>query len=174
MERVIIDMDNVMADVNPQYKVFHNKVYGTDLDLDLLREQQKTGTVPDYSILHALLEKPGFFRTMTVIKDAQEVIKEINDRYEVFIVSSAMEYPQSLNEKLDWLAEHFPFLTHKQIVFCGSKVFVHGDHMIDDKTSNLKAFPGQKLLFSTPNNFRINDPLYQRVDTWQDVAKILL
>ncbi len=65
---------------------------------------------------------------MTPNEGSQEVLKEINKKYDLFVVSAAMEFPQSLSEKLSWLKNHFPFLTWKQIVFCGSKTVVHGHY----------------------------------------------
>lgn len=174
MERIILDMDNVMAEVNPQYVVFFKKIYGKDLDLDELVEHQKNGTFPDYSLLHHLLEQPLFFRTMTVMKDAEKVVEALNKKYELFIVSAAMTYPLSLNEKLDWLAEHFPFIKPKQIAFVGSKKFACGDIMIDDKVSNLDTFNGRKLLFTHPNNLKYTDDKYTRVNNWKEIADILL
>lgn len=174
MERIILDMDNVMAEINPQYVVYYKKVYGEDLHLQELINHQKNRTFPDYSLLHKLLEIPQFFRTLPVMADAPEVVKALNEKYELFIVSAAMEYPQSLNEKLDWLEEHFPFIKTKQIAFSGSKKFVCGDVMIDDKVSNLDHFNGRKILFSHPNNLKYADPQYTRADNWKEVAKILL
>ncbi|MFT4204715.1 MAG: 5'(3')-deoxyribonucleotidase [Chitinophagaceae bacterium] len=174
MERIILDMDNVMAEINPQYIVYFKQVYGEELTLDALVEHQKKGTFPDYSRLHRLLEIPRFFRTLPVMADAQEVVQKLNDKYEIFIVSAAMEYPQALNEKLDWLAEYFPFIQTRQIAFTGSKKFVYGDVMIDDKVSNLNHFNGRKILFTHPNNLKYTDPQYTRADNWKEVEKILL
>ncbi len=174
MERIILDMDNVIAEINPQYVVYFKQVYGEELKLEELVEHQKNGTFPDYSMLHRLLELPKFFRTLPVMKDAKEVVKELNEKYELFIVSAAMEYPLALNEKLDWLEEHFPFIQTKQIAFTGSKKFVCGDIMIDDKVSNLDHFNGRKILFTHPNNLKYTSPQYTRANNWHEIAKILL
>ena len=60
------------------------------------------------------------FWTIPVISGATESLEKLNKAYEVFIVSSAMEFPNCLEEKYYWLKEHFP-LSWKQIVLCGSK-----------------------------------------------------
>ena len=54
---------------------------------------------------------PGFFRNLPVMPDSIEVLGELNKVYEVFIVSAATEFPNSLKDKLDWLLQHFPFFT---------------------------------------------------------------
>jgi 5'(3')-deoxyribonucleotidase len=116
----------------------------------------------------------GFFRTAPVIKDSQEILSRLNKSYEVFIVSSATEFPQSLSEKQEWLNEHFPFITWQQIVFCGLKTIVNADIMIDDHLKNLDHFPGTTFLFSQPHNLHIVGGKHQRVHTWEEIASILL
>jgi 5'(3')-deoxyribonucleotidase len=101
-----------------------------------------------------------------------EVVKELNNKYDLFVVSAAMEYPQSLPEKLAWLQEHFPFLSWKQFVFCGSKTVVHGDFMIDDLPYNLDGFNGHKSIFTAPHNLQTNQ--YHRLNNWQEVGEFFL
>jgi len=103
--------------------------------------------------------------------DSQRVIKELSEKYEVFVVSAAMEFRNSLIDKLDWLNEHFPFISWTHIMFCGLKI-VNVDIFIDDRIRNFADFDGRKLLYSSPHNLLIND--YERVDNWQQVADKLL
>ena len=41
------------------------------------------------------LENESFFLELEVIKDSQEVIKELSAHYEIYIVTAAMEFPAS-------------------------------------------------------------------------------
>jgi 5'(3')-deoxyribonucleotidase len=82
-----------------------------------------------------------------------------------------MEFKNSLIDKYDWLAEHFPFIAWERIIFCGLKI-VKVDIFIDDRIRNFVDFDGRALLYSSPHNFLIND--YERVDNWQQVADKLL
>ncbi len=117
---------------------------------------------------------PGFFRAAPVVDDSQKILSELNQRYELFIVSAATEFPQSLGEKQAWLSEHFPFITWQQLVLCGSKRVVSGDIMIDDHFKNLDFFHGRTLLFTQPHNQLSDRKSHERVDAWSDVAKLLL
>ena len=92
----------------------------------------------------------------------------------MFIVSAAMEFPQSLPEKLEWLNEHFNFLHWQQFVFCGSKTIVDADIMIDDHFKNLDQFKGTTILFTQPHNQLIDAGRHKRVDSWKEIASILL
>ncbi|WP_221567840.1 hypothetical protein [Alkalihalobacillus sp. TS-13] len=40
----------------------------------------------------AYVEDPGFFRDLEVMEGSQEVIKELNSYYEIFITTSATEH----------------------------------------------------------------------------------
>jgi 5'(3')-deoxyribonucleotidase len=115
---------------------------------------------------------PGFFRNLPVMEDSVSVLSEMNKRYEIFIVSAAMEFPDSLKDKLEWLLEHFPFFTWHQLALCGSKDLVYGDFMIDDHVKNLKNFKGKQYLFTAAHNLEITG--YDRINNWKEAADIFL
>ncbi|MBW8686271.1 5' nucleotidase, NT5C type [Chitinophaga rhizophila] len=173
MARIAIDMDGVMADTTQQMIDWYANRYGVQVDkATLYGIPETTGFPHEKEVIRKFLFEPGFFRTKPVIKDSQEVIRALQDKYEVFIVSAAMEFTPSLPEKVDWLAEHFPFISWQNIVFCGSKTIIQADYMIDDHVKNLQPFKGQGLMFTAPHNVNVTD--FKRVDTWQDVAGLLL
>ena len=100
--------------------------------------------------------------------DSIDVLREMNKRYEIFIVSAATEFPNSLKDKLEWLLEHFPFFTWRQLVLCGDKRMVQGDFMIDDHVRNLVHFKGKPYLYSSPHNADVQDY------NWKHAAEIFL
>lgn len=102
------------------------------------------------------------------------VMEQLNRNYELFIVSSAMEFPLSLYEKYQWLQQHFPFLSWQQIVLCGSKQVIAGDIMLDDHFKNLDHFKGKTILFSQPHNMLKDPGSHTRVKDWREVAHLLL
>ncbi len=172
-KRVIIDMDDVMADASQGILNIYNNHYDTAYKKEdfygntLWQTKVLTGYL---EVRHQLFE-PGFFRNLAVMDGAVEVIKTMHQKYEVFIVSAAMEFPNSLREKYDWLAEHFDFISWKNIVLCGDKSIVQGDIMIDDHEKNLISFQGEKLLFNAMHNQDLQG--YTRVNNWKEIAKIL-
>ncbi|RFM26073.1 5' nucleotidase, NT5C type [Deminuibacter soli] len=172
MKRVIIDMDHVMADITSQYISYYQQHKGITVNRESLLGKPETEAFPDSQLVRSFLYMPGFFRTPPVIKDSQAVIEALNQVYDVYIVSAALEFPQSLAEKVAWLNEHFPFITWQQIVFCGSKKIVHGDYMIDDHLKNLDYFEGEKLFFTATHNIHIDK--HTRVNSWKEIADMLL
>jgi 5'(3')-deoxyribonucleotidase len=172
MKRLIVDMDDVLADATGQFINFYEKEYGVRVSRESLNHKEEMERFPDHhDEVYQFTFRKNFFRGMEVKENSQEVVKHLNKEYELFIVSSAMEFPNSLNEKLDWLGEHFPFLHWKQFVFCGSKTIVYGDYMIDDLPHNLEKFNGEKLIFTAPHNLQHNH--FTRVNNWIEVGELL-
>jgi 5'-nucleotidase len=173
MKRLIIDMDDVLADTTGQFINYYERDFGVRVDRAVLNGKEEGEGFPDnHSALRKYPYQENFFRTIAAHDYSQEVLEKLNAKYEIFIVSAAMEFPQSLNEKLSWLAEHFPFLSWKQFVFCGNKAVVHGDYMIDDLPRNLLKFNGEKFIFTAPHNTHIEG--FRRVNNWKEIGDILL
>lgn len=173
MERIIIDMDEVIADPMGEMIRWYEESYGQVVDTSKMRDSWVRGFPDEHQLLvRERLMSPGFFRHLPVMENSVEVLKEINDKYELYIVSAAMEFPHSLKDKLDWLLENFPFLTWKQLVLCGDKKLISGDYMIDDHVRNLEHFPGKKYLFSSAHNAHISG--YDRINNWKEAQEIFL
>ncbi len=164
-------MDGVLADVYTQLIKLHNDEFSTSITL------ADTEGIPEREAFPGILKhvnSEGFFRHAPLMSGCQEYIKMINEKYNLFIVSAATEFPLSLIEKQLWLNDHFPFITWKQMVFCGSKEIINADIMIDDHFKNLDFFTGETFLFTQPHNKHASPGNHTRVDTWEDIGKILL
>ena len=159
-------MDGVMADT---YQKFAD-AYRAEFDRTLERAEllgKKVYELDGASHLRDLMHGDGFFRDVAVMPNAREVLEEIYDRHEVFVVTTATEFRFAPRDKWDWLHEHFPFIHHTRMVFCGTKDIVRGDYMIDDKKANLEVFNGQGLLFTSLDNHY--DTGYHRLNDWLEV-----
>lgn len=174
MKRIAIDMDDVLADTTikiiSEINQRLNKSYSME-DL-VANDSLKMAFYQDYIANNSFLKEPGFFLDIPVKEKAVDIVKELGNHYEIFIVSAATEYPESLKEKLIWLEQHFPFISWTHVVFCGHKYMIQADYLIDDHEKNLKTFTGTPLLFSALHNLHIHD--YQRVNSWDHVGDLLL
>lgn len=169
---IAIDMDGVLADVYAQFAKFHFEETGEHIPLESIAGVPEFDAFP---LLDKHIHRDGFFRETPLMPSAQRVLERLNDAYQIYIVSAAMEYPKSLLEKYDWLKEHFPYITWRQIIFCGSKYPIHTHIMIDDHFKNLDVFQGEKtFLFTQPHNSQAEPGKHQRIDGWDDLEKILL
>jgi len=174
MKRIIIDMDEVIADPMGAMIEWYKKEFGLEVDYTKMPGGSWINGFPEQhrQIIRQRLHSEGFFRHLPVMDNSAAVLKEMNNRYEIFIVSAAMEFPNSLKDKLEWLLENFPFFTWKQLVLCGDKKLMAGDFMIDDHARNLVHFTGKPYLYTSAHNLHVTG--YERLNNWEEAAKIFL
>lgn len=164
-------MDGVLADVYRQFIAMEEKESGRKIDPVALAGKEEYQAFPNG---RKHVNTAGFFRGAPLMEDAVDTVRDLNEQYNIYIVSAAMEFPGSLSEKYAWLKEHFPFLSWHQFVFCGSKSVIQGDIMIDDHFKNLDNFNGQTLLFTQPHNEGHDNRGHTRVAGWKEIRSILL
>ncbi|WP_228851586.1 5' nucleotidase, NT5C type [Aegicerativicinus sediminis] len=172
--RIFIDMDEVIADTYGAHLDWYNREFEESLTRLECHGKEVMHAVPEdrkQSIRNHCTTK-GFFRDLTPIKYSQKVLKDLAIKHEVYIASAAMQFPNSLEEKSQWLDEFFPFIPWQNRILCGHKHVLNGDVLIDDRALNLHQFNGRKLLFSSPHNLHETD--FERVDNWLEVEKLLL
>ncbi|GGM39292.1 putative 5'(3')-deoxyribonucleotidase [Paraliobacillus quinghaiensis] len=173
MERIAIDMDDVIADPLSKHLALFNKRYNENISIKDLEGKYLTEVRPElHQEILDILAEPTFFRDLDIITDSQEVIKELSQHYEVFIATAAMELPSSFTSKYEWLKEHFSFLNERNFIFCGDKSIIKADYLIDDSPRNFMGFEGQGILFTNPYNLHVTD--YVRVNNWQEVREFFL
>jgi len=100
-------------------------------------------------------------------------LRRLNDNYNFIVISLSTEFPGSLTDKQMCLHEHFPFISWRQIVFCGDKSLINADIMIDDHPKNLDDFSGETIMFTQPHNM-LSETRYRRVGSWEEIKELLL
>ncbi len=170
-KRLLIDMDGVLSDIYSQFIKYESNDIGLTQSLkDLTGKPEREAFIYHDKYINS----ENFFYSALPIQGSIEAVHRLNDVYNIYIVSSAIQFPQSLLEKINWLKKHFPFLSWEQIVFCGTKDIVYGDLMIDDHFKNLDTFQGQTFLFTQPHNANKPADNHIRVNNWKEIENILL
>ena len=174
MQRIAVDMDEVMADALGELLARYNRDNGTSLQKSDIAGKWLWQVLPPsgQKQIDAYLQNKDFFEDLPVFPDSQEVLQQLSQCYEVFIATAVMAFPNSFGAKYRWLRRHFPFLDPRHFVFCGDKSILNAEFLIDDMPYNLEAFRGEGILFTSPHNLKIQG--FRRVDTWQDIAKMFL
>jgi 5'(3')-deoxyribonucleotidase len=171
---IFIDMDEVIADTYNAHIEIYNKDYNESLTLEDCLGKEVWKAVPkersESVINHPL--NTGFFRNLKPIKNSQEVVKELHNLHNIYVASAAMQFPNSLFEKNEWLDEYFPFIPWQNRILCGHKHILKGDVLIDDRSYNLENFQGRPLLYTSGHNIHTNS--FERVNTWEEIAQKLL
>jgi len=164
-------MDGVLADVYPRFFELYEQETGNKKTMGEIIGLKEGEAFPD---LYRWVETPGFFRSIPVMADSQRVLKLLNETYEILVISMATEFPVSLTDKQLWLNDHFPFISWKQVVFCGNKSLIPADLMIDDHFKNLDQFKGETIIFNQPHNLKSTEHNHKTVSSWTEIEKILL
>jgi 5'(3')-deoxyribonucleotidase len=163
---IALDMDEVIANVTPKFLDIYEEAYGRRLvkaDYWGRKIYQIDGAM---AIRDRLFER-GFFRNLEVMPGSQKGVKTLMQDYDVFITTAAQEFRNCLEDKYDWLQEHFPFIPWQHYIFCGDKRVMGTDYMIDDHARNLESFRGKGLLFTASHN--IGEDRFTRVNNWTEV-----
>lgn len=166
----MIDMDGVLSDIYYQFQKYEMEESGRVINLEDIEGLLELDAFPN-GLKHVSSE--GFFSTAPIIEGSVEALKYLSERYSILIVSSATEYPNSMKEKVEWLNRYFPFISWRQMIFCGDKSSIRGDIMIDDHPKNLDLFEGEKIMFTQPHNANIVTGSYRRVVNWSEILEIL-
>ena len=170
MRRICVDMDEVMADTLAEHLRRYNKAFDEAVGPQHLAGKSLWEITPldRQQQLRAFLDAEDFFEDLPLMPGAQDVLKQLSARFEVFIATQAMSVPNSLGPKYRWLQRHFPFIPPTHYVFCGNKSILRADYLIDDLPRNLERFEGQGILYTAPHN--ITTTGFVRVDNWRQVA----
>jgi 5'-nucleotidase len=172
VKRICVDMDEVMADTLAEHLRRYNRAFDEALTVDDLAGKGIWEIAPADRLtqVRAFLDAEDFFEDLALMPGAQEALKDLSTRYEIFVATQAMTVPNSLGPKYRWLQRHFSFISPTHYVFCGDKSILLADYLIDDLPRNLERFQGTGLLFSAPHNLTQTGD-FTRVNNWQDVAE---
>lgn len=166
---IAIDMDGVIADTISQFIIWYEREFGERIQKEAFDGVPESEGLPNGAV-GKFVHAPGFFRTVPVMEGAREAVMQLLKNFDVYIVSAAMEFPQSLPEKYEWLQEHFPFVSWRNIIFCGDKSIIGTDYMIDDHVKNLDCYNGNCILFAAGHNIGIDR--HTRMNNWKEITEL--
>jgi len=171
MQRILVDMDGVLADVYSRFYFLHEQETGQKLSAMDVAGKLEAEAFPRELVW---VTTRGFFWSVPVMEGSIEGLRKLNTAYEVIVISLATEFPQSLTDKQLWVHDHFPFIGWQQLVFCGNKNLIKADIMIDDHPKNLDQFTGETIMFTQPHNMLLTNTRHTRVSSWAEIEKLLL
>jgi 5'(3')-deoxyribonucleotidase len=174
MKRIAVDMDEVLADAVGKLIRLYNAEFSENLTIQDMWGHWMVDVLPPsrQDRLMGYLQEEDFFDDLDVMPDSQRVLERLSHRYEIFIATAAMEFPNSFGPKFRWLERHFPFLSPTRFVFCGDKSILNADYLIDDMPRHFQRFAGQGVLFTAAHNAKVAASV--RVNNWLEVEKLFL
>lgn len=157
LKRICVDMDEVMADALSEHLLRYNRDHDEQITKEDLHGKWLWDVVSTdrHPMLEMYLRSEDFFAVLDVMPESQRVMKALQQKYEVFIATAAMEVPTSFAAKYHWLERHFPFIPASHIVYCGDKGILRADYLIDDNPRQLRRFSGEGILYSAQHNVNV-------------------
>jgi len=172
--RIAIDMDETIADSLKEHIRRYNLEFAEDVTVEDLKGTHLQDFAPAErsEVVRRMIRDESFFDGLEVIGEAEDVVRDLVHKHEVFIVSAAMEVPESFAAKYRWLRRHFPFVPEKNFVFCGDKRIIDAEYLIDDEARHFAEFRGNGILFSAPHN--LHEVRYERIASWKEIRRKFL
>lgn len=126
-----IDMDNVLVDFRSGIDKLSAEVvqkYGEDLD-----------------------DVPGIFALMDPMPGALEAYRELAQRFDTYILSTApWKNSSAWADKVEWVKKYLGDLAYKRLILSHHKNLLLGDFLIDDRLKHgVDQFPGEHVHFGT-------------------------
>src|SRR6202012_6147023 len=105
-------MDEVMADTLAEPLRRYNQAFDESVTTDDLAGKGLWEITPldRQQQLRAFLDAEDFFEDLPLMPGAQDVLKNLCSRFEIYIATQAMAVPNSLCLKDPGLHRHFPFI----------------------------------------------------------------
>lgn len=173
---ILCDADDVIENlidcwvsaINQRYRTTVKPSEVTDWDVSLFFP-----TLTKEQVFAPIKEK-DIWSNLERIPDCFEVLKEINDKHILRIVTAT--HYNTCDKKIERILELYPFLNWKQFIITSHKQLVHGDYLIDDGVHNVTGGDYQGILFSRPHNqsFDAQAAGVIRVSEWKEIRSIIL
>lgn len=176
LKTLAFDMDEVITDTLAKKISVINEIFNMNVTKqDFIGKRNCELTEEQGRILFNEINKEGFFRDLAFLEeDTKSILEELNEKYDIYICTAAMEVPNSLQDKYLWLKENLPFLNDQNFVFCGDKSILATDYLVDDSLYQLEGFKGQGILFTAPHNQLNHEHTFTRLNSWKEVAEYFL
>lgn len=181
---ILCDLDSIVADLLGAWLPAYNAKHGRAMTIADVTEWDIHKCAPDGHRVYDVLHGAGMFRRLAPLAGAVEGVRALCAAgHEVVILTASAKQPQTAADKLEWVREHLPWLSRKDVLIGHRKHLVRGDVLIDDSPENLAdyaaAWPRAKLITidypynrGVPVHFRAMDYADPR-RAWRDIAAYL-
>jgi 5'-nucleotidase len=138
--RLLIDLDGTIAHFDREYDRHLTERYAHLTNIPRSHEQVSfnlwEGRTPEeQEAIRDIMNHPGFYRHLEPMEGAVDAVFDMEKAgHEVFFATAPWRTNRTcLQDKADWIADHFGEEKADQIVFAKKKFMLSGDILFDDK-----------------------------------------
>lgn len=173
---ILVDMDDVLECLVDAWSKELNRRYGTSVMTEDIDDWAIAKFFPTLTKaqLFAPLNEPGFWKTISPMQNAPEVLYRLkNDGHTIRVVTAS--HFNTVAPKIKWLLENYPYLKWEDVIIASDKSLIKGDIMIDDGTHNLETFSHTRILFDRPHNraYNAHSNGMIRVKNWDEIYNLI-
>ena len=175
---IFVDMDDTIENLGDAWRSWLNDKYGLNVRADeityweaFVQEYGRFGLTRE-QVYEPLKYEPGFWRTVEPKPDAVEYLKKlIDDQHSVFILTNS--FGPVMYQKIQYaLFEHFPYLSHHDVIIASDKSLFSGDVIVDDYEGNLiYSKCNHRILYNAVHNKNFSNDSFGiiRKNNWEDI-----
>lgn len=166
---IIIDMDNSFFPLIELCIPKYNEKYNDTLKFESINDYDiKKFIKPEVNNFFKEFATKDIFENGKPYDGSVEIISELNEKYDLCILTSA--HPNTMEHRDKWLEKHFKFYSSSQLIMCRNKGRVIGDLLIDDYVENLKAWKTKGIVFNQLWNEYFGNNRYNmpRIFKWDE------
>lgn len=180
-KKLYIDFDNTVADTNAAICSLYNEDFQYYKKFKEVKSHEINTwgflecncATPEY--INYYFNQPRFFERLQFMPNAKEVIEKLKEEYDVEILTLGYS-PNCIGKQL-WISKHLP---NTKMTCINLKEYKDKSHidgtdaiLLDDKSSNLYTFGGEKVLFGDLYSWN-EDWNGIRLYNWIDVENYFL
>jgi 5'-nucleotidase len=172
---ILIDLDNVAADLMKKWLWTYNTKYGDNLKPSDIRHWDadifaKKCTAKEY---YALIDETSFFADLEVIPNSIEVTKRLIENGNVlyFVTATPFNNKTAAYDKNMWVNRYFPHIGEKHVIQTHKKYMVKGELLFDDSPTQLQEFTDMTVAMDMPYNQNIKTTY--RAKNWLEFEDIV-
>lgn len=180
-KKLYIDFDNTISDTNAAICSLYNEDFQYYKKFKEVKSHEINTwgflecncATPEY--INYYFNQPRFFERLQFMPNAKEVIEKLKEEYDVEILTLGYN-PNCIGKQL-WASKHLPNtkMTCINLKEYKDKSHIDGTNaiLLDDKSSNLHTFSGEKVLFGDLYSWN-KDWNGIRLYNWIDVENYFL
>lgn len=178
--KIGFDMDGVLADLVTEIIYKYNKKFSDNIitHKDFVEwgfDEYKAIKHPD--VIWNFVGNLDYSYVMPMKRAVKVLEKLIIEGFDVYIITDAFSWPNTLKSRYEWLISHFSFMKNN-FIFTKNKHLVDVDYLIDDNIDTINKFNEYKInklklgvIYDAPYNQEYKGCRFKNMD---DVEKFFL